>query len=292
MKFTTETTTNANVLKFITSENIFSETNEYNSSSGNITSPVINKLLTFPFVKSVLTSTNFVAIEKNDTMNWDAVSDEIKEMLEEELPKELSQKAKNIPVMVYAEMTPNPNVMKFVSNVLLYDSIAEAKNISDSNNFPLAKELFTNFSIIAEVFLTENYVSITKKENSKWEENVMPVREFITEFIKNGNEIISAAYISKKSFSNAENILEKKEFSSTEKEIQKILEEYVKPAVNNDGGNIELIAFDEKTKTAKMLLQGACSGCPSSTMTLKNGIQNILQQMLPNQIESVEAINE
>lgn len=292
MKFTTETTTNANVLKFITSENIFSETNEYNSSSGNITSPVINKLLTFPFVKSVLTSMNFVAIEKNDTMNWDAVSDEIKEMLEEELPKELSQKAKNIPVMVYAEMTPNPNVMKFVSNVLLYDSIAEAKNISDSNNFPLAKELFTNFSIIAEVFLTENYVSITKKENSKWEENVMPVREFITEFIKNGNEIISAAYISKKSFSNAENILEKKEFSSTEKEIQKILEEYVKPAVNNDGGNIELIAFDEKTKTAKMLLQGACSGCPSSTMTLKNGIQNILQQMLPNQIESVEAINE
>ena len=96
MKFTTETTTNTNVLKFITSENIFSETNEYNSSSGNITSPVINKLLTFPFVKSVLTSMNFVAIEKNNTMNWDAVSDEIKEMLEEELPKELSQKAKNI----------------------------------------------------------------------------------------------------------------------------------------------------------------------------------------------------
>lgn len=292
MKFSTEITTNPNVMKFVTSENIFSETNEYNSSSTNITSPVINKLLTFPFVQSVLTSMNFIAIEKNDTMNWEAVNDELKELLDEELPQELMAKTQKVAVTVYAEMTPNPNVMKFVSNVLLYDQIAEAKNSTETENFPLAKTLFTAFDMIDEVFLAENYVSITKKENTLWEENAMIVREFISQYLRDGKEIITANYRAKKPVLHTENTSEKREFSSTEKEIQKILEEYVKPAVNNDGGNIELIAFDEKTKTAKMLLQGACSGCPSSTMTLKNGIQSILQQMLPNQIENVEAINE
>ena len=81
------------------------------------------------------------------------------------------------------------------------------------------------------------------------------------------------------------------EFSSVEQQIKAILDEYVQPAVANDGGNIELIEFDEETRTARMLLQGACSGCPSSTATLKNGIEGILKQMMPDVVDNVEAVN-
>src|SRR5690606_15625780 len=85
--------------------------------------------------------------------------------------------------------------------------------------------------------------------------------------------------------------LANKEFTSVEKQIKNILNEYIQPAVSGDGGNIELIEFDESTKTAKMLLQGACSGCPSSTITLKNGIETMLKEMMPGVVENVDAIN-
>ncbi len=116
----------------------------------------------------------------------------------------------------------------------------------------------------------------------------MEIREIVSEYLRNHQQIVNENYEFK---TPKEFIKIEREYTEIEKEIQKLIEEYIQPAVASDGGNIDLVEFDENTKTAKMLLQGACSGCPSSTITLKNGIETLLKEMLPNQVEKVEAIN-
>lgn len=287
MNFQIETTSHPHILKFSSKELLFSETQEFTKDSQS-TIPVVIQLLSFPFVKNVLLSGNFVAIEKENTIDWTHVQDELLSLLTENA-SQLST-PKKIPVNVYAEMTPNPNVMKFGSNVLLYDGIAEVKSNAESTHVPIAEALYSAFDFVEEVFITENYLSITKNAQSDWNDHIMEIREFVWNYIRDGKEIVSNSYVSHTP-NLAYTIPEEKDLSDIERKIKDILEEYVKPAVANDGGNIELIAFDRETKTAKMLLQGACSGCPSSTVTLKNGIERMLKDMLPNEIEHVEAVN-
>lgn len=140
-----------------------------------------------------------------------------------------------------------------------------------------------------EVFLQENYLSVTAEDGINWQIEALEIRQFLLEYLQSGKTVVEKDFVQPKS--EIEKQIETKAYTSTEKQIQKILEEYIKPAVSNDGGNIALIEFDEETKTARMLLQGACSGCPSSTITLKNGIEAMLKEMLPNVVENVEAIN-
>ncbi|MNE55629.1 Fe/S biogenesis protein NfuA [compost metagenome] len=167
----------------------------------------------------------------------------------------------------------------------------EFKNIDEATASPLAQELF-KFPYVKEVFIDENYISITKYAVQEWQDITMELRSFIKNYIENGgtvlDETIAAASpkIEKQKIENFDNL------DTTSQRIINILEEYVKPAVQADGGNILFDSYDETEKRVKVVLQGACSGCPSSTFTLKSGIENMLKDMLNDNDIKVEAIND
>lgn len=200
-----------------------------------------------------------------------------------------------IATTVYAESTPNPKVMKFVVNraIVKGDSV-EYMNIDEAVDSPLATKLF-HFPFVKEVFIARNFVSITKYETMEWDDLVMEIREFIRDFLSSGGLVLKEKPEAPqpKDATPIEPLdvqLEpSKDLDEVETRIVEILDEYVAPAVESDGGNIKFISFKEGT--VSVLLQGACSGCPSSTITLKQGIENILKKMLPTLIEEVVAIN-
>ena len=195
-----------------------------------------------------------------------------------------------IGVEVYAEVTPNPSVMKFVSNKKLVDNDYEFKKLEDTNYSSLAKELF-NFSFVKEVFFSENYVSITKTETPEWGEITTDIRSFIREFIADGKKIVEANAISTQVSTAKNTQTSNGNLDDISKQIISILDEYIRPAVASDGGNIMFDSYNQESKTVNVILQGACSGCPSSTVTLKNGIENMLKQLIPGEIEEVVAVN-
>lgn len=199
-----------------------------------------------------------------------------------------------MPVSIYAEMTPNPKVMKFVSNKLLLKSdSAEFRNIDEAKLSPLATKLF-HFPFVKEVFISGNYIAIAKFDIVEWDDVAQEVRVFITEFMQDGGVVVHEEQLIRSQEEKTElgsgPILNPKNLGEVEARIVDILEEYIKPAVAQDGGNIAFMAYKEKV--VEVQLQGACSGCPSSTMTLKNGILSILQKMLPTLVDDVVAINE
>ena len=199
-------------------------------------------------------------------------------------------KIKKSLLTIYAESTPNPSVIKFVANKNLVSSTFEFSSIDEAKISPIATELF-HFPFVKNVFLHENYISITKYDVADWNDITMELREFIRSYIENGKDIVhaDAPEITKDS-----EVTKEEEFETLDdvsKEIVNILEEYVKPAVASDGGNIQFESYDAESKTVKVILQGACSGCPSSTFTLKNGIENMLKEMLKDKVLAVEAIN-
>lgn len=258
-------------------------------------SPLAQQLFYLPFVKTVYIAQNFVAIEKYNIVDWIDIQDEVANQIADFLNDNgiiiiEDVAAKKIPVTVYAEATPNPSTLKFVANKKLVTAPFEFKSIDDTANAPLARDLF-NFPYIKEVFFDENYISIQKYDVAEWDEVVTQTREFIRDYIQDGKEIVTAAQL--KTPQQADAIAEEnfEALDDTSKEIVNIIEEYVKPAVASDGGNIMFKHYDETTKNVSVILQGACSGCPSSTFTLKNGIENMLKQMLPGKINMVEAIN-
>ncbi|MDX1652680.1 MAG: NifU family protein [Brumimicrobium sp.] len=196
-----------------------------------------------------------------------------------------------IPVTIYAEMTPNPATMKFVANNYLIDpsvsveftSQAEAKGYS-----PLAEELF-NFPFVKGVFIAANFVSVTKTEALSWDFVTQELRDFIRNYIADGNEILirMPEEKPKAKIDNSGKQIDTSNFAPSEFDdaIRGLLDEYVKPAVEGDGGAIEFRHFNEGTVT--VLLKGACSGCPSSTATLKGGIEQLLMQHIPEVKEVV-----
>lgn len=199
-----------------------------------------------------------------------------------------------VPTSVYAESTPNPGVMKFVVNrAIIYGDSQEFMNIDEAKNAPLAVKLF-HFPFVKEVFIAKNFVSITKYDMMEWDDIVMEVREFIRDYLANGGLVVEEAVANESQQKVAtENVahpdVEQKELGEIEMRIVQILDEYVAPAVESDGGNIKFISYEEGK--VSVLLQGACSGCPSSTVTLKQGIESMLKQMLPTLITEVIAIN-
>ena len=195
---------------------------------------------------------------------------------------------------VYAESTPNPKVMKFVANraIIQGDSV-EFMNIDEAKNSPLAMKLF-HFPFVREVFIAKNFVSLTKYEAMEWEDVVIEVREFIREYLAEGGvvvheiEEVQEKETPKESTETVASI-NQQELGEVEMRIVDILDEFVKPAVESDGGNIRFMSYEEGV--VSVLLQGACSGCPSSTVTLKQGIENLLKKMLPTLVKEVVAIN-
>ena len=262
-------------------------------------SPLAQQLFYLPFVKTVFISGNFIGIERYNIVEWEDVQNEVAEQIESYLNngqkaviEENAEENKKIPVTVYAESTPNPGVMKFVANKKLVPAPYEFKNIDEARHAPIAQALF-GFPFVKEVFLDENYISVSKYDVADWTEITMELRQFIRDHIADGKEIISEGAEARKDIidqkseatANAENL------DDTSKQIIDILDEYVKPAVASDGGNIMFDSYDENSKTVKVILQGACSGCPSSTFTLKNGIESMLKNMLNEKVNEVIAIN-
>jgi Fe-S cluster biogenesis protein NfuA len=166
----------------------------------------------------------------------------------------------------------------------------EFKNIDETAPSPLAKELF-QFPFVKEIFIDENYISITKYDVVTWEEITLEIRTFIKQFIENGGTVIDETFVVEDTKQEKQQIKNFDNLDTTSQQIINILEEYVKPAVAADGGNILFDSYDENEKRVKVILQGSCNGCPSSTFTLKNGIENMLKDMLKDQDIIVEALN-
>lgn len=279
------------VNQFITNHQSF----EFNNIDDAKFSPLAQQLFYLPFVKKVYISGNFIAVERYDIVEWNDVQDEVAEQIETYLNDggivvEETAVSKKVPVTVYAESTPNPSVMKFVANKKIVAALFEFTSIDEAKLSPLATELF-HFPFIKSVFLDENYVSITKYDITEWQDITIELREFIKNYIENGKEVVLPEAIETLQKSSKQVDSNFEALDDISKEIVNILEEYVKPAVASDGGNIQFISYDSQEKNVSVMLQGACSGCPSSTYTLKSGIENMLKEMLPGKVETVEAIN-
>jgi NFU1 iron-sulfur cluster scaffold homolog, mitochondrial len=279
--------------KFLTQHESF----EFHNIEEAERSPLAQQLFHLPFVKTVYIAQNFVALEKYNIVHWKDIQQEIADQISSFLNKggvvitPSEKENEKIPVTVYAESTPNPTVMKFVSNKKLVLQTVEFKNIDEAKRAPLAKELF-HFPFVKEVFFDENYISVTKYDIAEWEEITSEIREFIRSYLEQGKEVISEDRVTETSKEASEKTeIREVQLDDTSKEIVAILEEYIKPAVASDGGNIVFDSYDQEEKLVKVILQGACSGCPSSTFTLKNGIENMLKEMLHGRVEKVEAIN-
>ena len=195
-----------------------------------------------------------------------------------------------IPVTLYAEMTPNPLTMKFVANKYLlidnaaveFTSLAEAKGHS-----PLAEALF-QFPFVDGVFITGNFITVTKTDNVDWDFIMMELRDFIREWIADGKEVLvvmPTIAIKSEEEQAVRKSFEPSEFDET---IMELLDQYVRPAVENDGGAIDYIGFDKGIVTVE--LKGSCSGCPSSTATLKGGIEQLLKANV-EQVQEVVAFS-
>ncbi len=197
----------------------------------------------------------------------------------------------NVPVTVYAEMTPNPSTMKFVANkyLLITGDSVEFSSKADAKGYsPLAEELLS-FPFVKNVFIAANFVTITKTDNVPWDFINMEIREFIKGFIAEGKDVLIQMPAPKAVESSDDQ--PKKEYAVSEYDdaIRSLLDEYVRPAVENDGGAIDFRGFEDGTVT--VVLKGSCAGCPSSTATLKGGIENLLKSHLP-EVKEVVAENE
>lgn len=267
--------------KFITNHLSF----EYNNIDDAKNSQLAQELFYLPFVKKVYITPSFISIERFNIVEWEDVEEGVKNLIEKYLNSEKEvisevKKEKNNPISIYTESTPNPSVLKFVSNKLIVNGSFEFNNIDEAQEMEFAKKLF-EFSYVKSIYISKNFVSITKYDLKNWDEVTLELRNFIKNYLEI-NEI---------NFKRNEVETEEIGLDETSKKIISILDEYIKPAVSSDGGNILFDSYDKDKKLVKVILQGACSGCPSSTVTLKNGIENMLKEMLSDKVNSVEAIN-
>ena len=186
-------------------------------------------------------------------------------------------------ISIYTEMTPNPETMKFVANKLLYPGKSiDFPDVESAKPSPLAVELF-GFPFVKAVFIASNFVTLTKNPETDWSDVTATIRQFIKEYLEDGKAVI-----------NEDEVITIKKESSNEvtaddddvvKRIKELLENYVKPAVEMDGGAIQFKSYD--AGTVNLMLQGSCSGCPSSMITLKAGIEGMMKRMIPEVKEVV-----
>lgn len=295
-------TTNEAILKFQANHFLVQQAHEFKSIEEAKNAPLAYELFQLPFVKTLYIASNFVAIEKYDIVSWAEVKDAIAQQLVEYLNAgepvvhEMASKQSSA-ITVYAEATPNPAVMKFVANKLIVPALYEFKNIDEAKHSKLATELFKK-PYVKQVFMDENYLSVTKYEIGNWDEITIELRDLISEFLGSGALAVDSHQAgsqqnTKEASAEAtdKGAVYLKTDDPISEQIIAILEEYVKPAVASDGGNIQFEQYDPETKKVHVLLQGACSGCPSSTFTLKNGIETMLKNMLGDTVSEVVATN-
>ncbi len=187
-------------------------------------------------------------------------------------------KTGNPVISIYTEMTPNPETMKFVANKLLYPGKSiDFPDESSATPSPLAKELFS-FPFIKSVFIASNFVTLTKtSDTEEWMDVIPAIKQFLKEYLENGGTVINDDEVAELKHENTNIVLA--DDDDVVKRIKELLENYVKPAVEMDGGAIQFKSYD--AGTVKLMLQGSCSGCPSSMITLKSGIEGMMKRMIP-----------
>jgi NFU1 iron-sulfur cluster scaffold homolog, mitochondrial len=184
-------------------------------------------------------------------------------------------------VSIYTEMTPNPETLKFVANKLLYPGKSiDFATESEASPSPLAKELF-GFPFVKGVFIASNFVTVTKTIDTNWDDVMSNLRQFLKEYLEEGKAVINEDEIIAKPSGNTINESDE----DVVKRIKELLESYVKPAVEMDGGAIQFRSYNEGKVT--LMMQGSCSGCPSSMVTLKAGIEGMMKRMIPEVKEVV-----
>ncbi len=196
------------------------------------------------------------------------------------------------PSIIYAESTPNPASMKFVSNQLLVQDGATAQYLSkaETKGSPLAAKLF-EFPFVKAVFMAANFITVTKNDAVQWEDITLELRDFIRVYISEGKPVITELPRTEmpvdNTFAAKTEVFTEHAAPSTELEVKivEILEQYIRPAVESDGGSITFKSFKDGVVTVQM--RGACSGCPSSTITLKAGIEGLLKRMIPEVVEVI-----
>ena len=192
------------------------------------------------------------------------------------------------PVMLYTEETPNPEALKYVTNRMLYRGIADFREKDLAAEWsPIANSLM-ELPYVKSVYFNNNYVTITKEFNYEWAEVMLRLKEFVKTYIENGGVIVKEGFSEYNEKVQADQ--NATQFSGEEGEvarkIKELIDMYVKPAVEGDGGNIEFKAYEKGT--VYVIMQGSCSGCPSSTVTLKSGIEGMLKRMVPEVREVVQ----
>lgn len=189
--------------------------------------------------------------------------------------------------MIYTELSPNPNSMKFVLNYeivpegLSFDYASKAATLDEGKASPLASDLFL-FDFVERVFIASNFITVTKREDIEWEEVLADVRKFLKVYFDEEHPVFAKKTIDSNTLIVTEND------NAIVSKIKATLDQYVRPAVESDGGAINFSSFDEESGVVKLALQGSCSGCPSASMTLKVGIERLLTSMIP-EVKLVEA---
>ena len=285
-QFTIATTDHPTRIRFVSSQPLGDDQIDFTNVDDAGGFPLIQQLFYLPFVKHVRLTENWIEVERFDILEWTDVQDEVASQLADylnqggQVKKQVDQKEA---ISVYAESTPNPAVMKFVCSKRIVGEVYEAKNIDEAMNSPLATELFHK-PYVKEVFMDENFISITKYEIAQWDEIVQDLRQYLRDYIADNKTVVTGDASPKENASQTQ-------YTGTALKIIQIIDQHIKPAVASDGGNIVFDSYDEELKSVQVILQGACSGCPSSTFTLKNGIEQLLREMLPGKVEAVTAIN-
>lgn len=186
------------------------------------------------------------------------------------------------PVMLYTEQTPNPESLKFVTNRMLYRGTADFREEELAQEWsPLATALF-EFPYVKSVYICNNFVTINKEFNYAWEDIMLNIKDFIKQYVEEGGEVVKDGFEAAMAAIEAERGASyeySEEDAEIVKKIKDLIETYVKPAVEMDGGNIEFKSYDAGVVT--VIMQGACSGCPSSTVTLQSGIEGMMKRMVP-----------
>jgi len=191
------------------------------------------------------------------------------------------------PVLIYTEETPNPESLKFVTNRMLYRGTADFNDVETAREWtPLGDGLY-DLPYVKGVYICNNFVTVTKEFNYNWHEIMMPLKEFVKKWLEDEKEIIKDGFTEAMAGKEAKEIQEAYTGDDIEivKKIKELIDTYVKPAVEMDGGNIEFRSYNNGI--VNVLLQGSCSGCPSSTVTLKAGIEGMLKRMVPQVTEVV-----
>ena len=202
------------------------------------------------------------------------------------------------PVTIYAEMTPNPNTMKYVADHMLVESgvVVEFLNSNEAKGYSTFAEALFNFPFITRIFIAQNFITVYKNDMVDWSDVTMELREFIKEWLmENENPVqeipkqVVATSNKEKTISTTTNLAPEIN-TKKDQQIVDLIDEYVQPAVEQDGGAIHFQSYDEESGAVTVILKGSCSGCPSSTATLKGGVENLLKSYLP-EIKEVVALN-